>query len=240
MRVLIVHAHPEPLSFNGAMTRRAVETLEAEGHAVTVSDLYAMGFEPVVTRADFLERKREDYFHVQTEQRHAHEGGGFAPDLAAEMEKLAAADALIFQFPLWWFGLPAILKGWVDRVLAVGFAYGGGRGYSNGAFRGKRAMCAVTTGGGPAMFSPEGLAGDVMQLLYPVHHGMFYFVGMDALPPFIAYGAARVTPEQRAAYLDAYADRLRALFTAEPIRYPPLEAYDERLVLRRAPAGDGG
>lgn len=240
MNVLIVHAHPEPQSFSGAMTRRAVETLTAGGHSVTVSDLYAIGFEPLVTRADFLAQKREEFFHVQSEQQHAHEEGGFAPDLKGEMDKLVAADALIFQFPLWWFGLPAILKGWVDRIFASGFSYGGGRWYTNGVFRGKRAMCALTTGGPASMYSPEGLNGDMMQLLYPIHHGIFYFVGMDALPPFIAWGAARVTPEQRAAYLDAYAERLRALFTGELLKFPPLEAYDERFQLKSEPRAIGG
>jgi NAD(P)H dehydrogenase (quinone) len=56
------------------------------------------------------------------------------------------ADLLILQFPIWWFGMPAILKGWADWVLARGFAYVAGRKYDTGMFRGKTAMVAATTG----------------------------------------------------------------------------------------------
>lgn len=73
------------------------------------------------------------------------------------MDKLFWCDALILQFPLWWFGLPAILKGWVDRVFASGRRiYGGGKWYDRGVFAGKRAMCSVTIGGPPPIYSDRG------------------------------------------------------------------------------------
>src|SRR5258708_7662652 len=169
MRVFIVHAHHEPTSFNAAMTATATAALAETGHEVVVSDLYAMGFDPVSDRRNFVTVKDAAYLRQQAEESHAHQHDGFAPEIAAEIEKLFWCDALIFQFPLWWFGLPAILKGWVDRVFALGPVYGGGRRYENGMLAGRRAMCALTTGGPPESYGPAGRNGDIDMLLYPVN-----------------------------------------------------------------------
>jgi NAD(P)H dehydrogenase (quinone) len=232
MNVLLVHAHEEPKSFNGAMRDTAVAVLGASSHTVEVSDLYPMGFNPVGGRHDFTTLANPQFFKYGVEQTTASEAKTFSPDVATEQQKLFRADFLIFQFPLWWFGLPAILKGWVDRVFAAGLTYGGGRWYSNGVFKGKRAMLSCTTGGPASIYSPHGLNGDINTLLFPIQHGILYFVGFDVLPPFIAYGVARSTPQQREEYLRAYADRLRAWSSTEPIPFPSLEQYDETLQLK--------
>jgi len=133
MRVFIVHAHPEWKSFNGAMTREAVRALTGAGHDVTVSDLYGMAFNPVSDRNNFVTVKDAEYYRQQNEEAHAAARDGFAQDIQREMDKLFWCDALILQFPLWWFGLPAILKGWIDRVFASGGRiYGGGKWYDHG------------------------------------------------------------------------------------------------------------
>ncbi|QRO00313.1 NAD(P)H-dependent oxidoreductase [Archangium violaceum] len=227
MKVFIVHAHPEPQSFNGALTLHAQEVLRAAGHEVRVSDLHAMKWNPVLDRHNFTTVANPDYFKPQQEEMHAAQHHGFAPDVQAEMEKLQWCDVLVFQAPLWWFSLPAILKGWVDRVFAMGFAYGGGRWFDRGVFRGKRAMLSLTTGGGDSFYAPDGINGDINDLLYPINHGIFYFCGFDALPPFLSYAPARVSDTQRAAYLAAYGERLLTLDTVKPLSYPPLAAFDE-------------
>ena len=232
MRVFIVHAHPEPKSFNGALTREAVSALGAAGHEVVISDLWAMGFNPVSGRHNFLTVKDPEVFRQQAEEAHAAACNGFAAEVQAEQDKLFWCDALILQFPLWWFGLPAILKGWVDRVFAAGLTYGAGRFYSNGVFKGKRAMLSLTTGGPPTMYSPRGLNGDVETLLFPINHGILHFVGFDVLPPFIAYAVARANSEQRATYLRTYEERLRNWHSTPPLVYPPLSHYDESLQLK--------
>ena len=191
MKFLIVHAHAEPKSFNGALTRRAKEVLVAAGHEAIVSDLYAMQFNPVSDRRNFTNQKDPDYFKQQVEERHATEVDGFAVDIKAELEKLEECDVLIFQFPLWWFGLPAILKGWVDKVFAMGRIYSGGKFYDNGVLKGKKAMLSVTIGGGETMYSQTGLNGDINQILFPINHGIFRFVGFDVLPPFIVWSTSR-------------------------------------------------
>ena len=173
-----------------------------------------------------------DYFKYGIEQTKASEAKTFSADVAGEQEKLLRADLLIFQFPLWCFGLPAIMKGWVDRVFAAGLTYGGGRWYSNGIFKGKRAMVSLTTGGGPTIYSPTGLNGEMDSLLFPIQHGMFYFLGFDVLPPFVAWSVARSSQEQREEYLREYAERLRNWRTAETIHFPTLDEYDETMQLK--------
>jgi NAD(P)H dehydrogenase (quinone) len=120
----------------------------------------------------------------------------------------------------------------VDRVFAAGLTYGGGRWYSSGVFRGKRAMLSLTTGGPPTIYSPRGLNGDIDTLLFPIQHGMLYFVGFDVLPPFVAWAVARSSSEQRQEYLRAYAERLKSWQTTTPIPFPALDQYDETLQLK--------
>jgi NAD(P)H dehydrogenase (quinone) len=236
MRVFIVHAHPEPKSFNGAMTRAATTALAEAGHEVIVSDLCAMGFDPVSGRRNFLTVKDPDTFRQQAEEAYAVEREGFAPEIKAEQDKLLWCDALIFQFPLWWFGLPAILKGWVDRVFASGGrTYGGGKWYDRGVFVGKRAMCAVTIGGPPPMYSAHGLNGPIDSILFPVNHGVFYFTGFTVIEPFLVHAPARLGEAERAAHLARYRGRVLDLAAAPTIAYPKLADYDERYVLKSAP-----
>lgn len=235
MRVLIVYAHPEPKSFNGAMTRAAMGALTAAGHDVEVSDLYAMRFNPVSDRSNFVMTYDEDYFRQQAEEAHAARYDGFAPDVQREMDKLFWCDALILQFPLWWAGLPAILKGWVDRVFASGGRiYGGGKWYDRGVFAGKRAMCAVTIGGSSPMYSEHGLHGPITSILFPINHGVLYFTGFTVVEPFLVHAPARIPAGQRAAHLDRYRQRVLQLFSSPTIAYPTLSDYDEQFVLSRA------
>lgn len=237
MNVFIVHAHPEPKSFNAALTRTAVETLTGAGHAVRVSDLYAMRFDPVSDRRNFTTVRDPDFYNQQVEELHANEANGFAADIAAEQEKLAWCDLLILQFPLWWFGLPAIMKGWVDRVFAMGRTYGFGQWYDQGLFRGRRAMCSVTTGAPDSLYEPDGLHGDIRALLFPINHGILYFTGFTPLTPFVACGLARSDEPQRAAALARYRDAMLALDERPAIPYEPLAAYDASF--RRKPGGAG-
>ena len=227
MRVLIVHAHHEPTSFNGAMTRAAVTTLGDLGHSVIVSDLYAMNFDPVSDRRNFLSIADGVRLEQQVEERHAAQSNSFAPALQAEMDKLAACDLLILQFPIWWLGLPAILKGWIDRVLAVGRAYGGGRWYDRGMMSGKRAMLSVTMGGPEDSYSERGLYGaPARAILHPINHGTLGFVGFTVIEPFIVYAPGRMDAQRRSDALAAYAARLGDLDQAPTLMMPRSEDYE--------------
>jgi len=231
MRFFIVHAHHESTSFNGAMTREAITSLSAEGHEVAVSDLYAMGFDPVSDRRNFNSVKDPERLKQQNEEAFASEHNGFVAELQSEMDKLVWCDALILQFPLWWLGLPAILKGWVDRVFAVGRAYGGGRYFSKGVLSPRRAMCSVTVGGPDDAYSSIGAYGSLDAILRPVNHGILGFVGFAVVEPFVVHAPARMSPEERLERLCAYRDRLRSLATAPVL--PGLDMADyEGLVLK--------
>jgi NAD(P)H dehydrogenase (quinone) len=236
MHVFIVHAHHEPESFNSAMTRAATQALRQAGHEVVVSDLYAMGFNPVSDRRNFTTVKDPQHLKQQVEEAYAAAHDGFAPELQAEMDKLFWCDALILQFPLWWFGLPAILKGWVDRVFASGGRiYGGGKWYDRGVFAAKRAMCAVTIGGPAPMYSAHGLNGPIDAILFPINHGILYFTGFSVIEPFLVHGPARISQGERVAHLARYRERVLGLAAAPTIAYPKLADYDERFVLKATP-----
>lgn len=232
MNVLIVHAHPEAASFNGALRDKAVEVLSAAGHGVTVSDLYAMNFGPVAGPQDFEgPRADTEFLSIPREQTRAVETGTLAADIVAEQEKLAAADLLILQFPVWWFGMPAIMKGWADRVFARGFAYLPGRKYDTGMFKGKLAMVSATTGTSADTYAPDGIDGDILSVLWPIHNGLLRYSGFEVLPPFVAYMPGRVGDEGRKAQLDAYAKRLGEIETTTRLFFHPAEDYgpNERL-----------
>jgi len=108
MRVLVVYAHPSPNSFAAAVHRRVVEALKAAGHQIDDLDLYAEEFQPVLTREE-----REVHYNTS---------GNFA-GVATYVQRLQAADSLVLCFPTWWYGMPAILKGWFDRVWLPGVAF---------------------------------------------------------------------------------------------------------------------
>jgi len=122
MKVLIVFAHPEPASFSAALKDEAVAALSQAGHAVAVSDLYAMGRNPALGPEEFAhDRANPDFLDLAREQERAHRRDSHAADVRAEQAKVAAADLLMFHFPVWWFGMPAMLKGWDGMPAYTGF-----------------------------------------------------------------------------------------------------------------------
>ncbi len=216
-KILIVHAHPEPQSFCSGLKNTALAYFAASGDQVRESDLYAMGFDPVGDQRDFKTLSNPGFFKYQQEQMYGCKTDGFTDELKIEMEKLVWCDVLIFNFPLWWFGMPAILKGWVDRVFAMGLVYGDGRGvYENGIFKEKTAFVSMTTGGPEIAYTPTS-NGEPSTILFPIHHGMFYFAGMTVLPPFISWGPARMSEEQRKAELERYQTYLGSMESLKPL-----------------------
>lgn len=101
MRVLLVHCHPVPESFGAALRDAALTALSDKGHEVRLTDLYAEGFDPVMG-AD--------------ERRAYHDARANEVPVAAHLENLRWCEGLVFVYPTWWYGPPAMLKGWLDRV----------------------------------------------------------------------------------------------------------------------------
>jgi NAD(P)H dehydrogenase (quinone) len=144
MHIMVVLAHPIPGSFNGAVCDALCEGLRETGHTIDRADLNAEGFDPVLRgpELDLL---------------------GVAPpdqDVAAYQQRVLRADALAFIFPVWWFGLPSILKGFIDRVFQEGFAF---RFTSGGRVRGllahKRALVICTAGASSSLYRRFGFSG---------------------------------------------------------------------------------
>lgn len=216
-KILIVHAHPEQHSFCSSLKNTAKKYFLDKGFLVKESDLYQMNFNPVGNKHDFKTIENPDFFKYQMEQVNAFNKDFFIDELKQEMEKLEWCDILIFNFPIWWFGLPAILKGWVDRVFAMGFVYGNGKGvYENGIFKDKTAFLTLTTGG-PDISYNGGKNGSLETILFPIQHGMFYFTGMTVLPAFISFGPARKSNDELKTEITRYEKYLGEIETQKPI-----------------------
>jgi NAD(P)H dehydrogenase (quinone) len=134
MRVLVLYAHPVSDSYGSALHRTVVSALTAAGHVVDDCDLYAEGFAPVLTTDE-----RRNYHNVSTNRGHA----------AREIERLLACEAIAFVFPTWWYGMPAILKGYIDRVWIPGVAFELVDGRVQSLLRHIGKMAVVTTYGSP-------------------------------------------------------------------------------------------
>ena len=215
MKALWVIAHPEPGSLNRHLYDVGVRSLRDRGWQVVESDLYAMSWDPVL---------RE-------------EGGA---DVEAEQRKLADADLVVLQFPLWWYGMPAIMKGWVDRVFERGFAYdvidpatGRARKYGDGGLAGRRALTIVTAGDRPGSLGPRGISGDIEDVLWATLHGTLWYTGMSALRPHLITRARDVDSSTIGEIECALDDRLRGVAAEEPIPFLPLDErfYDHSIQL---------
>lgn len=108
MRALVVYCHPRPESFTAAVRDTVLDRLHAVGAEVRLLDLYAEGFDPLLTAAEHA-----GYEDCATNT---------AP-VAAHVDHLRWCDTLIFVYPTWWYGMPAMLKGWLDRVMLPGVAF---------------------------------------------------------------------------------------------------------------------
>lgn len=227
MNVLVVYAHPEPRSLNGSLKDFTVRHLRDAGHTVQVSDLYAMHWKATLDADDFPHRDPGARLDASLDSRHAFETGRQSQDIAIEQDKLRRADAVILVFPLWWFSMPAILKGWVERVYAYGFGYGVGEHsdtrwgdrYGEGMLAGKRAMLVVTAGGWESHYGPRGINGPIDHILFPIQHGILYYPGYDVLPPFVVYRTGRIDAARYAAICKELGRRLDTLRDTAPIPF---------------------
>ncbi|MFE0375654.1 NAD(P)H-dependent oxidoreductase [Streptomyces inhibens] len=245
-KILVVSAHPEPRSLNAALTGFAVDHLRAAGHEVRVSDLYAMKWKAPVDADDFPDDAPDRRLHVMAASERATLAGKLSADVAAEQEKVRWSDAVVLQFPLWWFSAPAILKGWIDRVFTAGFGYGPEvpPPYSEGVLAGRRALVSVTAGARESSFSDRGIHGRLTDVLHPIQHGLFWFTGMTPLEPFAVYDSNDLPEERFAAAKREYGRRLDGLFTDEPVPFRSLVGGDYGRDMRllpgvEAPGTDG-
>ncbi|XP_035995070.1 ribosyldihydronicotinamide dehydrogenase [quinone]-like isoform X2 [Fundulus heteroclitus] len=251
-KVLIVYAHQSSGSFNAAAKNAAVEVLTAQGCTVDVSDLYAMGFKATATAEDIKgEVKNAENFCYLEESKLAWEQGKLSADIMEEQSKLTEADLIIFQvlldisdlflsapcctnsslplqFPMYWFSVPAILKGWIDRVLTNGFAFSQEKRYSQGIFKDKKAMLSFTTGSLESMFSPTGINGDMNVTLWPLQNGILHYCGFQVLAPQIFWAPSSALAEDRKSMLESWRTRLQGLLEEKPLSFISLDCFDDK------------
>ncbi|GME75653.1 unnamed protein product [Ambrosiozyma monospora] len=228
MKVLIVLAHPEPKSLTTALFNVTVDELEKLGHEVKTTDLYALNWKSAIDGADFPEfHQDKERLVITNESGKAYHEHKLTKDVLEEQAKLEWADMLILQFPLWWFTMPAILKGWVDRVFSFGLGYGVGYSaekphgtrYGEGSFKGKRAMLSVTIGGPASNYKEMGVNGDIFHILWPINHGVLFYPGFDVLEPFTVYRTNKFTEEDFEKASKELRERLKHLETEKPIPF---------------------
>jgi len=240
MHVVFVHCHPEPNSFNATLTDAAVAECKSLGDTIEISDLYEHDFDPVEKAAHYRNRENKELFSPLAEQRYAYNTNSLPHEVAQEIERLERADLVVFQFPIWWHSTPAMLKGWFDRVFVSGGLYTSKMRYDRGYFRGRRAICSVTTGAPSASFEAGGRGGEISQILWSTHYSLYY-MGFEVLSPFVAYGVqghgfSYSSDEEFQQQLQAtkaeWVKRLQSISRDEPLAFPGWEDWDEMGRLR--------
>jgi NAD(P)H dehydrogenase (quinone) len=189
MKHLVVLAHPRERSFTRSVASTYIAAVEALGHRVELRDLYTMGFNPVGTPDEAFTRPV----------------GEPPPEIRVEMDHLLAADIVTFVSPVWWISPPAILKGWLDRVLrGGGFAYGYGPNGPRGALVGKKGLVFTSSGSTQKEFVDSRKL-DAIRVMWGA--GTVEFCGMQLLE-HLHFGpvGSRSTPQQ----IDSYLEEVRA------------------------------
>lgn len=178
MKALLVYAHPNPKSFNHAVLEAVKDELSAAGVAFEVRDLYALSMDPVLKAEDFLALRE----------------GKTLADVAREQNLIREADLLVVIHPVWWFSLPSILKGWIDRVFSVGFAYASGANGAEGLLKEKKVAVFSTTGGSRSDYEAYGFRDAIVKA---VDNGIFGFCGMEVLLHHFMHAVPAVSQEER-------------------------------------------
>ncbi len=234
MHAHIVLAHPEKESFNTHLSDISQQVLSAAGSQTTLSNLYAMDFDPREGPHHYSSRKDPKVFHAQTEQRFNADNNTLPPEVEAETQHLLDCDLLVVHFPLWWFGMPAILKGWIDRVFVYGKMYRSVMRYDKGICAGKKMIACVTTGATEDSCSHNGKEGDTRLHLWPILYA-FRYLGFDVLQPEIFHGVGGIAfiegREGGLSTLETYSNRwtdsLEALSARPSVQYNRDEEFDE-------------
>jgi NAD(P)H dehydrogenase (quinone) len=212
MNIFIVYCHPEPKSLNGTLKDLAVKTLKENGHQIKISDLYGMKFKATLDRDDFLQMENPERLMPVIEQFNASKTNSFARDIKDEMEKIEWADLIIFQFPIWYETMPALLKAWFERVLAHGFAHNmlEGKIIQQGLLKGKKAMLSFTAGSAKETFYNVIEGEDKSNLLPPISKAL-RFTGLEMIDAFAVFDAMPLSEGDAQKSFDEYKKLLSQL-----------------------------
>ena len=189
MKVLVVYAHPNPQSFNHAILESFTKGLAEAGHTYEIVDLYAIKFNPCLSGEDFVKLMQWNV----------------SDDVRAQQEKVSQANGLVFIHPVWWTGQPAILKGWIDRVFSMGFAYmlDEKTGHPQGLLKNQKALIINTAGAKEEDSKTMGVP-DVLKKI----EGDFVlkFSGIDKVQHVLFYNVIMTDDPTRKEYLEKARD----------------------------------
>ncbi len=163
MRQLVVYCHPNPSSFCSAIKDRVMQTYTSMGDEVVLRDLYGIGFDPVLKASDF----------------EAIQKGGVSGDVKLEQDYIKWSDMMTLVYPIWWTGMPAVLKGYIDRVFSYGFAYAIDQSHNIiQLLKDKRAIILNTMGTPEEVYEQSGMI-SAMQMTTDT--GIFGFCGIEVV-----------------------------------------------------------
>jgi len=182
MKCLVVYSHPNPKSFSHAILETVTETLKARGHETAIRDLYYLSFDPVLKAGDF----------------EAIQSGRMPADIKAEQELITWADTLIIIHPIWWTGLPAMIKGYIDRVFCYGFAYSFDAKGLVPHLKGKKVLIINTQGTPKAAYDASGMF-EAMKMTSDA--GIYKFCGLEVIDHVFLPAVPMVKDEVRKGYL---------------------------------------
>ncbi|AKS47075.1 NAD(P)H dehydrogenase (quinone) [Octadecabacter temperatus] len=204
---LIITAHPSRGSFTNSWAKKTEQACLQAGGTVSRSDLVQMNFDPVERFEHYPDHTGSDVLKCQEE---ASERGTLPTEIEAEIAKFRAADRIILHFPIWWFGPPAIIKGWCERVLANGAMHTASERFDAGRYRDKTVLFCTSTGSGESESSPDGKEGDVRMLLWPLAY-TFRYLGCNVAQPQVIHGVHGYWKDHEKQQTEArLADRLSA------------------------------
>jgi len=226
-RAHIVYAHPEPNSFVAAIRDTTRSALEQSGWQTSLADLQANEFKAVASASDFGARARPDYLVYSLEQRHAWQHECIDPEIASEVEAVRSSDLLVLVFPVFWFSVPALMKGWIDRVFLSGVFYGGRKVYDRAGMRGKHAMVVSSLGGREHMFGPGAIHGELKGMLRHLLQGTLGYVGFSVYEPFFAHHVPYLDDTTRARILIKLGREIQNIDSRPVLAMPSLDDFDD-------------
>ncbi|PIC79981.1 NAD(P)H dehydrogenase [Sporosarcina sp. P18a] len=193
MKHVVVYAHPDNKSLNYSIKETVVESLKKNGHEVVVRDLYELNFQPVLTPEDLISMSQ----------------GVIPEDIKIEQEFIAEADVITFIYPIWWTGLPAILKGYVDRVFAYGFAYSSGEEGTIKLLKGKKGFIINTHAHPNEVYDEIGMT-TALKLTSDI--GIWDFTGIEPVDHLLFGSVGRLDEEAYTGMLKQVDDTIQAHF----------------------------
>ncbi|MDR6463093.1 NAD(P)H-dependent oxidoreductase [Chryseobacterium sediminis] len=196
MRHLIIYAHPNENSLNHQLLNTVIETLESRNQEIVLRDLYAAGFDPVLSLADMQGQRM----------------GKVADDIQVEQDYISWAEQITFIYPVWWTGLPAIMKGYIDRVFSYGFAYRYDQGIQKGLLTGKKTVIINTHGKSHEEYEQTGMD---KALTLTSDNGIFIYSGLEIIQHLYFDKADKAASED----IEIWEDQIKNLYSEHVLNY---------------------